>query len=305
MSDMPTGIYYLEQQSPDLRFGYRVDRVIYSGKTRFQKVDIVETRAFGKTLFLDEKIQSAAVDEFIFHEALVHPAMVVHPHPRKVWIAGGGEGATLREVLRHNTVERAVMVDIDGELVELCKRHMPEWGAGAWEDARTEVVIGDARGYLFETDERYDVLIFDLTEPLEEGPSQLLFTEEYYRQAHEVLTEDGVLVVQSASADPVYLDFAASIRTTLRRIFPKVETYWAFVFSFQIPWAFTLASRSPDILLDPREVARRLEARGVTGLRYYHSRMHEAMFVLPGYLEEGLAKRGRVIRDAEPFVWPD
>ena len=305
MSDMPTGMYYIEQQSPDLRFGYRVDRVIYTGKTRFQKVDIVETRVFGKTLFLDEKIQSAAVDEFIFHESLVHPAMVVHPHPRRVWIAGGGEGATLREVLRHSTVERAVMVDIDGELVELCKRHMPEWGEGAWDDPRTEVVIGDARRYLFETNERYDVMIFDLTEPLEEGPSQLLFTEEYYRRAFEVLSDDGVLVVQSASADPVYLDFAASIRTTLREIFPQVETYWAFVFSFQMPWAFTLASKSPGLLLDPEVVQQRLSERGVGTLRYYHPRLHSAMFVLPGYLEKGLTKRGRVIRDAEPFVWPD
>ncbi len=305
MSDMPTGIYYMEQQSPDLRFGYRVDRVIYTGKTRFQKVDIVETRVFGKTLFLDEKIQSAAVDEFIFHESLVHPAMVVHPHPRRVWIAGGGEGATLREVLRHSTVERAVMVDIDGELVELCKRHMPEWGEGAWDDPRTEVVIGDARRYLFETNERYDVMIFDLTEPLEEGPSQLLFTEEYYRRAFEVLSDDGVLVVQSASADPVYLDFAASIRTTLREIFPQVETYWAFVFSFQMPWAFTLASKSPSLLLEPEVVQQRLSERGVGTLRYYHPRLHTAMFVLPGYLEKGLTKRGRVIRDAEPFVWPD
>ena len=300
-----TGLYYVEQHSPSMRFAYRVRRPIFSGKTRFQKVDIVELDVFGKTVFLDEKIQSAAVDEYIYHESLVHPVLVAHPAPRRVFVAGGGEGATLREILRHNTVERAVMVDIDGEFVDLCRVHLPEWHQGAFDDPRVEVIHDDARKYLFETEEVYDVVISDLTEPLEEGPSQLLFTREFYAGVLDRLSPDGMLVVQSASADPVYADFVASIARTLEELFPVVRVYWAFVFSFQMPWSFVVASRRVDpALLVEKEVEVRLQERGVEGLRYYSPELHPAMFRLPAYLREVLRK-GRVLTDQDPYVYPD
>ncbi len=300
-----TGLYYVEQHSPSMRFAYRVRRPIFSGRTRFQKVDIVELEVFGKTVFLDEKIQSAAVDEYIYHESLVHPALVAHPAPRRVFVAGGGEGATLREILRHNTVERAVMVDIDGEFVDLCRVHLPEWHQGAFDDPRVEVIHDDARKYLFDTEEVYDVVISDLTEPLEEGPSQLLFTREFYAGVQERLAPDGMLVVQSASADPVYADFVASIARTLEELFPVVRVYWAFVFSFQMPWSFVVASRRVDpALLVEKEVEVRLRERGVKGLRYYSPELHPAMFRLPAYLRD-LLRNGRVLTDRNPYVYPD
>ncbi len=300
-----TGLYYVEQHSPSMRFAYRVRRPIFSGRTRFQKVDIVELEVFGKTVFLDEKIQSAAVDEYIYHESLVHPALVAHPAPRRVFVAGGGEGATLREILRHNTVERAVMVDIDGEFVDLCRVHLPEWHQGAFDDPRVEVIHDDARKYLFDTKEVYDVVISDLTEPLEEGPSQLLFTREFYAGVQERLAPDGMLVVQSASADPVYADFVASIARTLEELFPVVRVYWAFVFSFQMPWSFVVASRRVDpALLVEKEVEVRLRERGVKGLRYYSPELHPAMFRLPAYLRD-LLRNGRVLTDRNPYVYPD
>lgn len=304
--DTATGLYYVEQHSSSLRFAYRVRRPIFSGRTRFQKVDILELDVFGKTVFLDEKIQSAEVDEYIYHETLIHPALVAHPHPRRVFIAGGGEGATLREILRHNSVERAVMVDIDGEFVELCKTHLPEWHQGAFEDPRTTVIYEDARKFVFETDETFDVVISDLTEPLEEGPSQLLFTREFYARILERLAPDGMLVVQSASADPVYADFVASVARTLEDLFPIVRVYWAFVFSFQMPWSFVVASREVDpALILEKEVARRLEERGVTGLKYYSPEIHPAMFRLPVYLRDLVEKKGRVLTDENPYVYPD
>ena len=300
-----TGLYYVEQHSPSMRFAYRVRHPIFSGRTRFQKVDIVELEVFGKTVFLDEKIQSAAVDEYIYHESLVHPALVAHPAPRRVFVAGGGEGATLREILRHNTVERAVMVDIDGEFVDLCRVHLPEWHQGAFDDPRVEVIHDDARKYLFDTEEVYDVVISDLTEPLEEGPSQLLFTREFYAGVQERLAPDGMLVVQSASADPVYADFVASIARTLEELFPVVRVYWAFVFSFQMPWSFVVASRRVDpALLVEKEVEVRLRERGVKGLRYYSPELHPAMFRLPAYLRY-LLRNGRVLTDRNPYVYPD
>ncbi len=302
--DQPVGLYYTEQHSPALRFNYKVKEVIFSGKTAFQKVDIVHLDAYQKTLFLDGKIQSALVDEYIFHESLVHPALFTHPSPERVLIAGGGEGATLREALKHG-VKEVTMVDIDGELVELCKTHLPEWHQGAFEDPRTRLVYGDARRFIFETDGTYDVILSDLTEPLEEGPSQFLFTEEFYRKARERLSEDGIIAIQSASGDPLYADFVASIVKTLEGIFPVVRVCWAFTFSFSMPWVFTIASKRYDPLeIREKEVEERMASRGISGLRYYSPEMHRAMFVLPPYLKE-ILKKGRVLTDRDPYVYPE
>ncbi|MCP2521119.1 fused MFS/spermidine synthase, partial [SCandidatus Aminicenantes bacterium Aminicenantia_JdfR_composite] len=219
---MKEGIWFIQKYTDNATFQYLVKEIYFSGKTKYQKVDIVQVFLFGKSLFLDDKIQSAEVDEFVYHEALVHPAMIAHPNPEKILIIGGGEGATLREVLKHTTVKKAIMVDIDEELVKLCAKHMPEWSNGAFEDSRTEVIFDDARKFIENTDQKFDVIISDLTEPLEQGPSIYLFTREFYKKIYNILNENGVLVVQSGSADPYYNCFFASVYKTLEEIFPLV-----------------------------------------------------------------------------------
>jgi spermidine synthase len=132
------------------RIAYEVTATLLEIQTTYQAVGIYDTVSYGRALFLDGKIQSAEQDEFIYHEALVHPGLVCHPAPRRVLIAGGGEGATLREVLRHNTVQEAVMVDLDAEVVEAARRHLTKWHAGAFTDPRTRLLHADARAYLEE-----------------------------------------------------------------------------------------------------------------------------------------------------------
>ncbi len=298
---MLEGTWYLEKHTESLLYLHKIRSHIYHGKTAYQKVDIVEIEAFGKTLFLDGKIQSAQIDEFVYHEALVHPAMLTHPDPKNVIILGGGEGATLREVLRH-PVERATMVDIDEQLVKLCEAYLPEWHAGAFYDERANLVFADARSYLENSDETYDVIISDLTEPLEGGPSVLLFTREFYTTAYERLSEDGVLVVQSASADPYYNDFVRDVYVTLKSVFPKVKVFRAPVFSFQMDWAFTLATKGRDPEEVPVEEIGRRIAPFTDKLRFYTPELHSALFKLPKFLKEVLPK-GRVITDENPPVW--
>ncbi len=176
---MIEGNWVIEKHTDHILFLYRIKNHIYHGKTPYHKVDLVELYALGKTLFLDNKIQSAQLDEAVYHEALVHPAMLSHPNPRKVLIMGGGEGATLREVLKH-PVEKAVMVDIDEQLVKLCEAYLPEWHRGSFYDERAEVIFADARSYVEEHEDKFDVVISDLTEPMEKGPSVMLFTREFY-----------------------------------------------------------------------------------------------------------------------------
>lgn len=172
--------------------GFHRERVVASGRTEFQTFEIFENRLWGRMLILDGRLQSAEVDEFIYHEALVQPAMLVHPDPRRVLVLGGGEGAALREVLRHPGVTRAVMVDIDGELVGLCKERLPTFHAGAFDDPRTELVFADGRGWLAaQPDGALDVIIIDLPEPLAGGPALTLFTREMYELARSKLTPGG------------------------------------------------------------------------------------------------------------------
>jgi len=294
-------LWYEEPFTEGLRFLYRVKRIIYRGRSKFQNIDILDLEAFGKTLFLDGKIQSAAIDEYIYHEALVHPAMLLHPEPKRVLILGGGEGATLRETLKH-PVEEVYMVDIDGELVEACRKYMPEWPDGAFEDKRTRLIIDDARNFVFQTDKKFDVVISDLTEPLEEGPSKLLFTEEFYRKVSEILSPQGIIAVQSGSADPLYGFFFDSVFKTLKQVFPEVKQYLTFVFSFQMLWGFTLASKDLEINFENKEIFyRRIESRGLQ-LGYIEPEILPSLFVLPRYLEK-LRDKGVIIKDEKPFIW--
>ena len=160
---------------------HAIRRTIVEARTKFQHAEILDTHAYGKVLILDGRIQSSQAEDFIYHEALVHPGLLASAGaPESGLVIGGGEGATLREILRYPTVRRAVMVDIDDEVVALCRRHLPEMHQGAFDDARTEVLHEDARGWLERTLERFDFISIDLVEPLEEGPACRLFTREFY-----------------------------------------------------------------------------------------------------------------------------
>ncbi|MCX6004594.1 MAG: spermidine synthase, partial [Chloroflexi bacterium] len=143
--------WLVDELSTDLIQIHGVKRVLHSRKTKFQQAQIIDTATFGICLVLDGKIQSGEKDEFIYHESLVHPVLITHPNPVSVFIAGGGEGATLRDVLLHRTVKKAVMVDIDREVVGLCRKHLPTFHAGAFEDKRAHIFYADARKYIRET----------------------------------------------------------------------------------------------------------------------------------------------------------
>jgi spermidine synthase len=297
------GFYFVETFTENLIRNIKVEEVLYEGKTKFQYVQIFKNRMLGKMLFLDRKIQSAAIDECVFHESLVHPALVTHHDPQHVLVIGGGEGATLREVLRHDCVKKATMVDIDKQLVGLCQQYLPEWSSGAFSDKRTKLVFGDALDLVDKCQQQYDVIISDLTEPLKGGPSVYLFTEEFYVKLSRILKEDGVFVLQAGGTDISYNQFYASCFRTLKQVFPVVRPYWAFMFSFCSPWGFIIASRNQDPLsMDEMILKSRLRARTIKKLCYYHPGIHRGLFALPMYLERAL-KKGSVLTDKKPFIW--
>jgi spermidine synthase len=306
MSSDATGIFINETHTSAAIWQYRVEKMLLEGKTQFQTYQIANIPRFGKSLFLDYNIQTSLMDEHVFHECMSQPAMVLHPNPKRVVVCGGGEGATLREALAHSTVEEAIMVDIDGELVEMVKEHMPEWHQGAFEDKRTILLHTDARAWLKDhKGANFDVILSDLPNPHEDGPAQFLFTEEYFQIAADALSDDGVFAMQAGSANANYPECMVSCIKTLESmpVFKHVAGYSGMVTTFFQPWGFVLASKTFDPMsLTEEAIAKRFAARGVK-TKYYTPRFHQAVFTLPDYLLEAKEKSGRILTDADPFAW--
>jgi spermidine synthase len=296
---------------------HAIRRTIVEAQTKFQHMEIMETPAYGKVLVLDGRIQSSQAEDFIYHEALVHPGMLASERaPESGLVIGGGEGATLREILRYPTVKRAVMVDIDGEVVDLCKRHLPEMHQGAFDDPRSEVRNEDARGYLEKTAERFDFITVDLVEPLEEGPACLLFTKEFYTLVRDRLTPGGAMTLQAGMTKFGELDFFTSIHRTLREVFPVVAAYQTFISCFGTPWGFITATkkvdpRRQDIAAVDRLIADRIRgSKGATppsnspggSLGYWDGQTHQHAFHLPKHIRAAIDAQTRVVTDAHPLI---
>ncbi len=292
--------FLLEWQTPTSAVLHVIKRVIYSGRTKYQEVDILDTYDFGLCLVLDGKIQSSSADEQVYHVALVHPAMLTHPKPSRVLIIGGGEGATLREVLKHNTVEKAVMVDLDDEVVQLCKKYLPEFHMNSFDDPRTEIIIEDGRRYVERLpDNSIDVAIIDVTDPLEGGPSYLLYTIEFYQLLAKKLGDGGVFVTQATSTYYSRNCFAA-IYKTVASVFPVARTYHVFVPSYASEWGFVLGSKAADPLsLTSEEIERRMKERGVDNLKFYSPSIHHGIFALPSCLAQAF-EAAKPVTDSSP-----
>jgi len=297
------GQWHQETITPDLVQAERVKEVLYQGKTAFQEVLIQDTACFGRSLVLDDKTQSTEVDEFVYHEAIVHPSMVAHTNPRTVFIAGGGEGATAREALSHRRVEKVVMVDIDREVVELCQRYLPNHHRGAFDDPRLDLHHMDAFKYLEDTSERFDVVVIDVPDPLEGGPAYLLFTQEFYRLLRERLNPGGLMVAQSGPTGPAFYEQCFSaVANTVGSVFPAVYLSEAFIPSFGATWGFVVGSLEPDpSALTAEEVDQRISERIKGTLRYFDGTTRDGMFSVPRYLRDAVASEERIITRSDPL----
>eukprot|EP01094_Clydonella_sp_ATCC50884_P023923 TRINITY_DN586_c0_g1_i1.p1 TRINITY_DN586_c0_g1~~TRINITY_DN586_c0_g1_i1.p1 ORF type:complete len:342 (-),score=109.10 TRINITY_DN586_c0_g1_i1:236-1198(-) len=313
--------WFTEQLSDTQIAVTRLDQVHYAGKSEYQVVDVCDLGAWGTTLILDGKVQSSSVDEFIYHESLVHPPLMLHPNPKRVFIGGGGEGATAREILRHKTVERVVMVDIDDIVCKTSKQFLSHHHAGAFENERFELRVEDAKKYLEECEEKFDVMVFDLADPLPGGPCYLLYTDEFYQMAKKKLNPGGIIVTQSGPGG--YLtahEVCVPVSCTLRTVFKHSRTYVAHVPSFSDMYTFCVASDdiAIDVMAGPRIdelIEERLDGThetvnsakdaglaptGSNLLRFYDGEAHTGMFHLPKWLRVKFETTGFVITKDHP-----
>jgi spermidine synthase len=255
------GFTFQEAIHPGVDVSIELKAILASDYSEYQKIDVIET-SFGKMLVTDGKTQSAQMDEFSYHETLVHPSLLQATlllnqtsKPRSVFIGGGGELATAREVLRHKSVDRVVMVDLDKKVVDLCKKYLPEWGGErVASNDRFELIHGDAYEYLNNCTELFDVIIMDISDPIEAGPGIMLYTKEFYEHAKTLLNPNGgVFVTQAGVADPIRLPSLgdagseedtfcfAPIKNTLETVFECVIPYSINIPSFGSDWGFVMA----------------------------------------------------------------
>jgi len=299
--------WFLDEESRERWIFYRVNAHVLAARTRFQQVRIIDTGALGRVLVLDDKIQSAALDEHIYHEALVHPALTAHPAPARVLILGGGEGATAREVLKHRCVREAVMVDIDGELVELCRRHLPGWHAGALRSPRLRLVVADALAFVPACRERFDAIVCDVSDPEPGSPACRIYTKGFYEALARLLAPGGVFVTQ---ATEIFYDGSgihSVINRTVKRALGRAESYCEYVPSFSSLWGFVAAGGSGPLgALDAATIRARLRERRVR-TRYYGAETHARIFCLPPEVRARIAAERRVSTARRPaFVYsPD
>ncbi|WP_448567307.1 polyamine aminopropyltransferase [Thalassotalea ganghwensis] len=274
---------WVEEKFQDfLGVRFKVENVLFSGKSDYQTVDVVETKGHGRMLLNDGLIMVTERDEFAYHDMITHVPLFVHPSPKKVLIIGGGDGGTAREVIRHPSIEKCVMVEIDAMVVDACKEFIPQTSK-ALSDDKIELIIGDGVEYVNSTKEIFDVIIVDSTDPI--GPAQPLFGEAFYQDVFKCLADDGIVVSQGESSWYA-ADIQASLLSVLNNVFPK-----CFLYSFSnltYPgglWSFTFASKKyhpiDDFSLE------RYQQSNMT-FDYYNDKIHSAAFALPSFAIKAL-----------------
>lgn len=261
---------------------YKVENVLFSGKSEFQTVDVVETKGHGKMLLNDGLVMVTERDEFVYHDMISHVPLFVHPNPKKVLVIGGGDGGTAREVIRHQSVEKCVMVEIDKMVVDACIEHIP-LTSEKLSDPRIELRIEDGIKYVKETTEKFDVILVDSTDPI--GPAQPLFNESFYQDIYNCLTDNGIVVSQGES--PWYEQTMQKKLVSIKnKLFEKTFIYnfvnLTYPGSF---WSFTFATKG----LHPIEDfdAKRVAASGLE-FKYYNEQIHSGAFALPTFQKKEL-----------------
>jgi spermidine synthase len=284
--------WYVEEFAPTEQHHHAVDEVYYSGRSPFQQIAVVRSPVFGKMLVLDGDTQSSQADERIYHETLVHPALAGARDRGEVLILGGGEGATLREVLRSPDVVRCTMVDIDALVVELAKIHLPEWSSGAFDDSRARVILGDALGFMEHTKDRFDVILSDLTEPLADSPSNPLFNDSVFEMIKSRLVDGGIYALQASTAAVHNAGLHCKMARTLRRHYAHVVSFATYVPAFDTEWAFLACSDRVDLASLPAKRIEEYCARLRGESFFYDALTHRRLFALPLYLRRMLAAGG-------------
>ncbi|MBI5058503.1 polyamine aminopropyltransferase [candidate division KSB1 bacterium] len=262
----------------DIQAAWRITEVLHHRRSPYQDVLVVNTVEFGRMLVLDDCVMTTDKDEAAYHEMLVHPALLAHPRPRSVCVVGGGDGGTIREVLRHSCVERAVLAEIDGDVIEVCQQYFPRLADCLTRDHRVQLAVGDGFKFLEENPDCFDVILSDSTDPI--GPGAALFDDDYFRLAKRALKQGGSFVTQCKS---LWTDVktAREIQARMQRHFGVVLPYVSSVPTYPTgTWSFMYAAES----IDPRTQFDTARQREICQSSHYYTAAHQSgAFAVPAF----------------------
>ncbi|SFI68858.1 spermidine synthase [Thermoflavimicrobium dichotomicum] len=280
---MDMELWYTEKQTPSHGITSKIKRTLHHEQTEFQKLDIIETEQFGKMMVLDGMVMTTDEDEFVYHEMITHIAMNTHPNPKHVLVVGGGDGGAIREILRYSSVEKAVLAEIDGKVIEAAQNYFPQI-AGGLSDPRVEIQVTDGIRHIAENKNKYDVILVDSTEPV--GPAVGLFQKSFYEGIKEALKEDGIMVAQTES--PWFnRDLIRRVFRDISATFPITRLYTASIPTYPSGlWSFTIGSKKYDPLEVDESQLQSFDTR------YYHPGLHKSVFQLPVFVQELLTDKG-------------
>ena len=271
-------LWCTENQTETLGLTARVKETLFAGKSEFQDVAVVDSYQFGRMLVLDGVFQTSIFEEYVYHEMIAHVPLFIHPNPKKVLVIGGGDGGTVREVVRHDTVEKVEMVEIDGMVVEACKKYLPEISVALNEpNPKLDLKIGDGIQHMADATNEYDVIIVDCSDPI--GPGEGLFTPEFYKNVYKALKEDGLFVQQTES--PFYhRELIKRIQKDVRAIFPITDLYLAHIPIYPGGChCFTFGSKK----YGPKDAD---TSRQTMEMRYHNAEVQQGCFALPNFVRE-------------------
>lgn len=269
----------------NFRFRFKTDEVLFESQTEHQHLIIFDNKTFGRVMMLDGVIQLTEKDEFVYHETLAHVPLFALglEQPRKVLIIGGGDGGVLREVLRHEAVEKAVLCEIDRSVIDLCRLHLPDISRGSFDHPRAEIVISDGTKLVAETDERFDAIIVDSTDPI--GPGQVLFTAEFYGDCKRALKPGGVLLTQQGLPFIQGWEIKQSVGY-FRRFFTDVAAFLIHVPTYiGGPMALGWACDDAALRNIPVETLQARFAKAGLEMKYYTPELHKGAFAIPAYVK--------------------
>jgi spermidine synthase len=297
--------YLVERLNPTFGYFYKAGKTLHRGKTKWQEMEIIESEEFGNVLLLDGVTQVTSKNEFLYHEPMVHPVLCTHPDPKDVLIIGAGDGGILREVLKH-PVDKAVMAELDGGVVDFCEKLMPEINDGAFADQRYRLEVGDGRAFVKNTSEKFDAVIMDMTDPF--GPSVMLYTKEFFEEVKATFKDERGCFVMHTESPISRPNTFMQCHHTLSQVFKYRRTFYLYIHMYAVLWSITVCSDTLDAAeISPGEIAKRLKDRGISGLKAYTPTTHHSMLGEFPFVGDLLAKKHTVpvITDSKPVVLDD
>jgi len=284
------------------RFGffYTVDKSLYSGRTRYQDIEIVKAGEFGRTLRLDNITQVVEKNEYHYHEPMTHAAMCGHRRPRDVLVIGAGDGGILREVLKYPTVRTVTLAELDAGVIAVSARYLSRVNRDVFRDPRVRVEIADGRRYVEANPGRFDVVIMDVTDPF--GNSKMLYTREFFRAVRRSFRDRGGVFSMHGESPVTRPEAYNCIQKTLRTVFHSISTMYVYIQMYATLWSIDVCSDTTDLCaMRARTIDRKLSTYGIRGLKMFSGRTLEAMLVEFPYLTDIRRQgRGRIITDDKP-----